>query len=277
MASFMTMSARVHPAEPARSPSSWRWAAAGLCLGLIAALLLLAPARWAAATLSRLTQGRVLLQATEGTFWNGSARLLLAGGEGSAWSVALPTRLSWQIRPASGGVTLQLHSACCTPEPVRALMQARWRGVLVKIFDGTATHWPASLLAGLGTPWNTLQLQGDLELLTQGLEWQSSQEDAALSGRAVLTAHDLVSRLSMGRAVGTYQLTLEGTDTARVRLQTLRGELSLSGTGYLLDSRWHFEGEAHAMPGREEALSSLLNVIGRRQGERSIIQVGQET
>lgn len=270
----MTVSARVHPAAPAHSPSSWGWAVVGGGLGLAVALLLLAPARWAAAAVNRFSEGRLLLQSAEGTLWNGSARLLLAGGEGSTWSVALPTRVAWQLRPEASGLALQVSSACCTPEPVAVRVQPRWRGAWIEVSDGTAsTHWPAAWLAGLGTPWNTLQPQGDLELRTRGLAWQSTPAGPRLSGSAVLTAHQLVSRLSMGRAVGTYRLTLAGGDPVQVRLETLSGELLLSGRGFLQGQRWHFEGEARAAPGREEALSSLLNVIGRRQGERSVIHL----
>ena len=35
-----------------------------------------------------------------------------------------------------------------------------------------------------------------------------------------------------------------------------------------------FDGEASAAPGREDALSNLLNIIGRRQGARSLITLG---
>jgi general secretion pathway protein N len=35
-----------------------------------------------------------------------------------------------------------------------------------------------------------------------------------------------------------------------------------------------FEGEASAAPERAEALANLLNIIGRRDGTRSIIKVG---
>ncbi len=273
----MTVSTRVHPAAPAPAPAAWGWAAAGIAIGLVAALLLLAPARWAAALVDRLSEGRLLLQATDGTLWNGSARLLLAGGEGSAWSMALPTRVAWQILPAQGGLSLRISSACCTPEPLEVLLQPRWQGALVRVSDSTergASHWPAAWLAGLGTPWNTVQPQGDLELRTQGLIWQARRRGPRLSGRAVLVAHQLSSRLSMDRAVGTYRMTLEGGDRVRMQLETLGGELVLTGSGHLQEGRWLFEGEARAAPGREEALSSLLNVIGRRQGERSVIRVG---
>ncbi|RYY92801.1 MAG: type II secretion system protein N, partial [Comamonadaceae bacterium] len=35
-----------------------------------------------------------------------------------------------------------------------------------------------------------------------------------------------------------------------------------------------FDGEASAAPGREDALSNLLNIIGRRDGARSLITLG---
>ena len=38
--------------------------------------------------------------------------------------------------------------------------------------------------------------------------------------------------------------------------------------------RLRFSGEASASPEREAALANLLNIIGRRQGSRSVIQIG---
>ena len=39
-------------------------------------------------------------------------------------------------------------------------------------------------------------------------------------------------------------------------------------------SRLRFSGEASAEAGSEAALSNLLNIIGRRQGERSLLSLG---
>ncbi|MBV8249557.1 MAG: type II secretion system protein N, partial [Comamonas sp.] len=54
----------------------------------------------------------------------------------------------------------------------------------------------------------------------------------------------------------------------------LSGDLQLSGQGRWVDSRLHFNGEAAASPEREAALANLLNILGRRQGTRSIITFG---
>jgi general secretion pathway protein N len=38
--------------------------------------------------------------------------------------------------------------------------------------------------------------------------------------------------------------------------------------------RLRFAGEARASAGHEEALSNLLNIIGRREGSRSLLSLG---
>ena len=57
-------------------------------------------------------------------------------------------------------------------------------------------------------------------------------------------------------------------------LQTLQGDLQLSGSGQWVGQRLRFSGEASAAPEREGALSNLLNIIGRRNGARSLITLG---
>jgi general secretion pathway protein N len=48
----------------------------------------------------------------------------------------------------------------------------------------------------------------------------------------------------------------------------------LSGQGQWIAQRLRFNGVASAEPARVEALSNLLNIVGRRDGARSIITVG---
>jgi general secretion pathway protein N len=128
--------------------------------------------------------------------------------------------------------------------------------------------------AGLGTPWNTLQLDGDLRLSTQGLsvEWVAGRP--VVAGRAELVALRLASRLSTLRPMGSYRITLQGGTSARLQLETVEGSLQLSGSGEWVGQRLRFRGEATAAPDREAALGNLLNIIGRRNGSRSIISIG---
>ena len=242
-------------------------------MGAAAALVAFAPAQWLAQSVTSQTQGRVLLDDVRGTIWNGSARVALAGGQGSSDAVALTTPLDWRLRLGWNGLTADLSTLCCTNQFTTLRVQPRWGGGRLK-FDDSVSQWPAGLLAGLGTPWNTLQLDGNLALSTQGLsvEWVNGR--VSVAGRAELMAQRMSSRLSTLRPMGSYRITLSGGDTPSVQLETLEGSLNLSGSGQWAGSRLHFSGVASAAPEREDALANLLNIIGRRNGPRSIITIG---
>lgn len=263
----------------ARSPrdpwpaAPWSWAAAGLLVGLLLALLLFAPARWLASGLNRASAGQVLLDDSRGTVWNGSARLLLTGGAQSTDAAALPGRISWRIRPAWVGLRAQLAADCCTPQPLMLHARLRWGGGTLAVSD-QRSQWPAAVLAGLGTPWNTLQVEGELALSTQGLsvEWNAGR--LAVAGRAELTALRVSSRLSTLKPMGSYRIILTGGPTSTLQLDTLEGALQLVGSGQWVGSRLRFSGTGSAAPDREAALANLLNIIGRRRGAQSIITIG---
>lgn len=262
--------ARATPAAP-RAP--WAWALGGVLAGALVALLLFAPARWLAQAVARASGGHVLLDDPRGTVWNGSARLVFTGGPGSADAAALPDRIDWTLRPRLAGVAAQVRASCCSPQPIA--LQARWRlgGMALQVGPG-ALRWPAATLAGLGTPWNTLQFEGELELATQGLSVEWVEGRPALAGGAELVARNMSSRLSTLRPMGSYRITLQGGAAPTLRLQTLEGSLHLAGSGQWVGNRLRFSGEASAAPEREAALANLLNIIGRRSGARSIITIG---
>ena len=271
----------MHPIKPrlrhfSRSPNeafSWRWALIGSLLGLMLATLLLAPAVWLATALNRATSGHIQLVETVGTVWTGSGKLVLTGGSGSRDRAALPGRVNWKLRPNGFALEIELNAKCCTQQPLQARAQPRWGGVSVKFVD-SSSEWPAFLLAGLGAPWNTLQADGSLELITQGLSLEWFNQQSTVSGRAVLTAVALTSSLTTLKPMGSYQLLFLGGNTLRVSLVTLEGRLQLNGNGSWVGSRLSFEGIASAAPGYEAALANLLNIIGRRDGPRSIITLG---
>ena len=261
------------PLASASLHAPWAWALAGATAGLVCAVLLFAPARWLSGAVMQATEGRVQLRNERGTLWNGSAELQLTGGAGSTDASTLPTRLDWRLLPRWDGVSAQLTTACCMLQPVALRARPRWGGAQIQI-DDVHTQWPAALLAGLGTPWNTLQFDGDLLLSTQGLSVEWLQGRLAVAGRAELRAQRLSSRLSTLRPMGSYRITVLGGDTPTLQLETLEGSLQLSGSGQWVGSRLHFKGMASAAPDREGALSNLLNIIGRRSGPRSIITIG---
>ncbi len=242
-------------------------------MGLALTLLLFAPARWATDQLANNTGGMFQLVEARGTVWRGSARLMLTGGVGSKDAASLPTRVQWKLLPRWGGAQLVTWSDCCTAQPLQAQIQLGLQGVNLTVLDNTSTV-PAALLSGLGTPWNTVQPEGQLQLHTQALNLQWRAGRMVMAGLAQMEAASLSSRLSTLRPMGSYRFSVRGGDVPTVELSTLQGSLQLAGTGQWVGSRLRFSGSASAAPEHEAALSNLLNIIGRRNGPRSIITIG---
>lgn len=273
-----------HPLRRAPQPREgsakvWRWALAGAMLGSLLALVCAAPARWLAAGVRWASQERVLLQQAQGTVWSGSAHLSLSGGPGSRDARSLPSRVHWQLGWAGPGLSLALRSDCCTPQPMQAQVRLSWGRAEVALSD-QQSHWPLALLAGLGAPWNTLQAEGRLQWHSQGLRVVWAQGQWLWQGQSQWLVQDLASRLSTLRPMGSYRLTLQGGEgapgsaTPTLGLSTEAGPLRLSGQGQWSGQRLRFEGEASADEGSETALSNLLNIIGRRNGARSLLSLG---
>ena len=263
--------ARATPLSAVSTP--WAWALGGAALGGLLATLLFAPAAWLAAGVETASSGKLLLTDARGTVWNGSSQLTLTGGPGSADSSTLPGRLAWQLQPGWGRIQLTLVAECCMHAPLALQLAPRWGGLDLRVAD-QRSQWPALMLTGLGTPWNTLRAEGQLAVSSQALSAQWVHGRFALQGQLQLDAIDVASRLSTLRPMGSYQFVLAGGETPRLTLHTLQGALQLSGSGQWTEGRLRFEGEASAAPERADALTNLLNIIGQRQGARSIIKVG---
>lgn len=292
--------AAARPADEARWQRSLhagrRWALWGALAGGAGAALTQAPAQWAADALARASDGRLLLAEARGSLWDGSARLVLTGGPDSRDASALPGRLHWTLRPDWRGLALQARQDCCLPQPLALQLQPAWGGWTLRlpapppagVTSGGAAgatppaaattplgQWPAAWLAGLGTPWNTLQLGGALQLGSPGLVLQSVQGRLRLDGALWLELRDASSRLAPLPVLGSYRLDLQGGgDAPTLRLQTLGGALQLSGQGQWTGARLRLRGEARAAEGQDGALANLLNIIGRRQGALSVISIG---
>jgi len=240
---------------------------------LALALLVFAPARLLEGPLAAATGGRLLLGDARGTVWNGSGQLTLSGGPGSADASSLPGRIAWTVWPAWGQLRAQLKAQCCMQSPLALTLSPLWGGARLELGD-QRSQWPALWLTGLGTPWNTIRAEGQLALTTTGLTARFSSGRLHIQGQAALDAIDITSRLSTLQPMGSYHFELVGGETPVLTLRTTKGSLQLSGTGQWMAGRLRFVGEASAEPERQDALGNLLNIIGRREGARSIITVG---
>ena len=257
-----------------------RWAIGGVVAGALLALLLFAPAAWLAGAVASATQQRLQLADARGTVWSGSAVAVLTGGEGSRDASSLPGRLDWTLRPHGLGLELQIQHACCLNGAVALQVRpgfGRTSYALVPT-SGWVGQWPSAFLGGLGTPFNTMELGGTVRLVSPGLRIDSVQGRWVVDGKADLEVVNASSRLTTLDALGSYRLTLSG-DAANpgislLTLTTQDGALKLGGTGTWGPAGVRFRGEARASALEEAALSNLLNIIGRRDGARSVISIG---
>ena len=274
-----TLDSRTFSHEP-RATAIKRWAALGALVGGALALLAFAPAAWLATAVAAGSGQRLLLADARGTVWSGSAVPVLTGGAGSRDASALPGRLHWSLALDGLALGLRLRHACCINGEVRLRVIPGWGRVRVELppASGAIGQWPATWLSGLGTPWNTLQPSGSLQLSSPGLSLESVQGHWHFSGRAELELNDIASRVSTLDVLGSYRVSVSGgasaAEAATLQLATTRGALLLSGSGQWLASRLRFQGQASAAPGAEEVLNNLLNIIGRRQGALSVISIG---
>jgi general secretion pathway protein N len=262
-----------------------KWAYAGAIIGALIGVLAFAPASWLAAAVSSASGGQLLLAEARGTVWNGSAIAVLTGGEGSRDAASLPGRLEWTMGWRGTGPLLRISQSCCLTAPLAIALKPGLGRVQVVVTPppgrpaGTPLgRWPAAWLAGLGTPWNTMQLGGELRVRTPGLSLEWVRGRWIVGGRVEVELLDVTSRLSTIEPLGSYRLTVVGDPanpgTSTLALTTLNGALLLSGSGSLGSAGLRFRGEASAAPADEAALNNLLNIIGRRSGARSIIAIG---
>jgi general secretion pathway protein N len=258
-----------------------RWAIAGVIFGALAGLVLFAPAAWLAQAVASSTDSRLILADARGTVWSGSAVPVLAGGPDSRAASFLPGRLEWTLSPRWYGLQLAARQDCCLNGTLLAEIRpglGRVRIALIAPPQGWIGQWPSAWLGGLGTPWNTLQLGGTFRLLSPGATIESAEGRWHLEGRVDLDLESVSSRLTTLDTLGSYKVTLtagSGAETATLlSLTTQNGPLQLTGNGTWGPGGVKFRGEARSTADDEAVLSNLLNIIGRRDGARSIISIG---
>ena len=262
-------------AAPAGS-RAWIAVAAGGALAALVTLLVMAPAQWAAQLLARASGGRVELAETAGTIWNGSGTLVLASGNaGGESGASLPGPLSWHLSPLAlltGTVELTLRHPSALKTPLQLSLYADGRLQI----GAASLSLPAELLDGLGAPWNTVRPGGIVSLHTDGLQIAGGHG----SGNVMVEWEYATSALSPVSPIGHYRLQTSGQYPGmRLELQTISGPLELTGSGTIGEGgRVRFEGIARPLAAADAAtrtqLTGLISLLGRREGESAILNIG---
>ena len=246
------------------------WSAAGLS-SIILTLLIFFPADWLAALLEKQTAGRLILGDPQGSLWHGSAFIGAAASGVDAVTPLLPGRFNWDLSPAVlvGRLRLGLENPAALTTPVQ--ITGSWREWQI---SPSALTLPAERLAALGAPLNTIQPSGSMQLSWGPLQVARDDRQIDLRGPVTLTLHDIGSRMSPVKPLGSYVVQLDWRGTqAGLQLKTTQGALRLAGSGQFKDGHLQFSGTAEAATGQEEKLSNLLNLLGRHRqdGDKNVI------
>ncbi len=261
--------------------AAMRWGIAGAVVGVLIGLVAFAPAAWLASSVASATNQRLLLTDARGSVWSGSAVPVLTGGPDSHDASALPGRIEWTMGMKGLAFELRARQACCLNGTVALQIRpgfGRTTYTLVPPANWVG-QWPSAWLGGLGTPFNTLQLGGAVRLESKGISIESVQGRLRVEGRADIELLGVSSRLSTLDTLGSYRMTLAGdasnAGAPQLTLATTGGALLLNGNGVWTVKGMRFTGEARAAsPDDEAALANLLNIIGKRDGARSVISIG---
>lgn len=265
-----------------RGPSAslgWRIAAAVAgALAVIAVLATQAPASFVDVALARATQGRVRLAEASGTVWQGRGRVVLADivevstdrpVTATVPGVVLPGVFGWRLSPWP--LLVGVLDARIEHDSMREPVLLTGRAGELRATPGSLSLPPVAL-DRLGSPWNTIRPTGALTVSWDGVTLRSGRFD----GRASIELRQAASALTPVRPLGAYRIEVVGSGAqAQVRMITLSGPLRLEGSGsWDARSGLRFTAEALAEEPERARLQPLLGLLGRREGERTIIKIG---
>lgn len=235
----------------------------GLACVSIAAALVVMPARWLLRILP--DQGLVALVDADGSIWQGHAQLAF-GPPGNRRS--LPTRAAWSWRWVNGPAVSIVHPWLEAP----LLMHLSGSDL---VLPANMLRLPADTLSALGAPFNTLQPTGELML-----RWPAQRLGGAAPQGELLTVQwdDAAAALSRLRPLGSYRARLTGDGRGMdLGIDTLSGVFQVQGTGRWERGALQFSGAAQpaatATSSQREALQGLLSAIGRREGDRALLDI----
>lgn len=230
-----------------------------------AVMLTLLPAAWITPQFAKQTHGHVNLVNPAGSLWHGSATLMLAAGSDMSAATLLPGRIEWRTAfwPLfTGRVRMIMRHSEAMPDPIT--FDASLRSATI---TAGALAVPASLLSGLGAPFNTLDLQGDVRLAWS--DWRRFNQEAF--GQLTVTLNDVSSRVSLVKPLGSYRLLFQAQGvSSTLDLTTLKGPLMLTGNGTVSAVSTSFRGTASAAPEAHDNLAGLLNLLGRPSGPDTV-------
>ena len=223
--------------------------AAAYLIFLVATL----PASWVGYALERATGGAVVLGDSRGTVWNGRGTLAARSGD-SHRAIA---DIQWRCNPLSifSGRLSVAVSGTSSGGDLKANATFGLRSVRFQNLDASVQ---ASLLEQAVPVLSIWKPQGRVRLTSNSFEVGPGSVQGMASAEWSEAGMSGIAR------VGDYRLQVTGSgDNAAIRLQTLRGDLKVSGNGEWRATQpgvVQMRGEANAPPDRKD-LEPLLTLL----------------
>jgi general secretion pathway protein N len=259
-----------------------RWPTALVAVGALftalVVLILSAPASFADVGLNQATEGRLRLADASGTLWRGKGKLVLADlGADVASDVksqtvtglVLPGEFEWTI----AGLPLFVGRINAQMSGVGLITPIQLEGGLNELkISASRLVLPTVDLSRMGSPWNTFKPQASLDVRWDNMVLRQGQFD----GKAAFELKDIASALTSVRPLGSYRVDVVGSGaSADVKLLTTQGPLNLTGNGvWNARQGLRLSIEALADESAKVKLQTLLSLMGRRDGEKTIIRIG---
>lgn len=264
---------------------------AAIVIVVVGTWLLTAPATMADWALGKVSSQRLRIADASGSIWNGKGRLVIVDVAGqrdrreradpatgvneadarmlALSGVPIPGTISWKIDPWP--LLLGRLEASIQHDSMAKAVSLNGTAGALRISPG-AMQLPSIALDRLGSPWNAVRPVGSL-----GVSWQQLQVARnGFEGRLVLDLRDASSALTTVRPLGAWRLEVDARgQSADLRMVPLEGPLRLSGSGnWTARGGLKFQAEAEADESERLRLQSLLGLLGRREGNRTIIRIG---
>jgi general secretion pathway protein N len=220
------------------------------------------PAAWLSTAIERASEGRLQLAAARGSLWVGDGELYAGGGAATTHHLG---QLQWRVNPlwlvlGRARLSLRLNGAAVRAE---AVLQVARKHYTLHGLDAT---FPVHLANSVYPAASFFQPTGTIELRSTGL----NLDHTGLTGQAEAIWRGAGGRFTAPNTIGDYRIEIQGSgETAIVRLNTLRGDLQLTGQG-----QWRIAGDGEllfvgsaAPSGNANVLEPLLRALGRDLGE----------
>lgn len=242
-----------------------RWYALILLLAFAAFALTTAPAWIAASLAEQLSGGKVKLEQTSGSLWNGSAAAIVFPQWGA--TAQRFENFSWQVLPARllGGeaaadvklddpqLSAQAQISSGLSHTTVSRLQAAAQAPLIATFVPVLDFWK---------PRGTVRISGD-EIALRPL---------AIRSPVTIEWQGATLSLSEVAPLGDYRLYAQPErEWINLDLQTIKGALLVSGTGQYSPAKGgEFQYRAQAAPGYTEQLEPLVNILGLKETDGSV-------